>query len=66
MVAVREARKLFHVSHSRCFWWAPHDLPIGVDRVLWVAEQLRKRGGRAEWRWAARLEQFLAVATPPE
>ena len=57
MVAVREARKLFRAYHGRCFWWTPVDLVIAEGQVGWVAEQLRKRGGRLEWRLAARLDR---------
>ena len=56
MVRIREARKLFRAYHARCFWWAPADLVITIERVPWVAEHLRKHGGRMEWRLAARLE----------
>jgi len=56
MVRIREARKLFRACHARCFWWAPADLVITPDRIAWVADQLRKHGGRVEWRLAGRLE----------
>jgi hypothetical protein len=59
MVAVREARKLFRANHVRCFWWTPPDFVIRVEDVAWVADGLRKHGGREEWRAAARLEQLL-------
>jgi hypothetical protein len=59
MVCVREARKLFRVNYLTCFWWARPDLVIGIEEVPWVADGLRKHGGRAEWRAAARLEQML-------
>lgn len=58
MVAVREARKLFRANYLTCFWWARQDLIIRVNDVAWVAAGLRKHGGRAEWRAAARLEQM--------
>ena len=60
MVCVREARKLFLANYLTCFWWARPDLVIGIDEVPWVADGLRKPGGRAEWRAAARLEQMLS------
>ncbi|MCC7002152.1 MAG: hypothetical protein IT357_08360 [Gemmatimonadaceae bacterium] len=59
MVCVREARKLFRANYLTCFWWARPDLVIRIDDVPWVADGLRKHGGRAEWRAAARLEQML-------
>jgi hypothetical protein len=59
MVGVREARKLFRANYLTCFWWARPDLVIRRGDVPWVADGLRKHGGRAEWRAAARLEQML-------
>lgn len=56
MVRIREARKLFRAYHARCFWWTPADLVITRERVAWVADHLRKHGGRLEWRLAARLD----------
>lgn len=63
MVCVREARKLFRANHITCFWWARPDLLIRVADVAWVADGLRKHGGRAEWRAAARLERMLTPAS---
>lgn len=60
MVCVREARKLFRANYLACFWSARQDLVIRIGDVLWVADGLRKHGGRAEWRAAARLEQMLS------
>lgn len=60
MVCVREARKLYRRHHVTCFWWARSDLTIRMDNVAWVADGLRKHGGRDGWRAAARLEQLLA------
>jgi hypothetical protein len=59
MVCVREARKLFRAHYVTCFWWARPDVPIGLEQVAWVANGLRKFGGRDAWRAAARLEQLL-------
>lgn len=64
MVAVREARKLFHANHLTCFWWARPDILIHASDVAWVADGLRKHGGREAWRAAARLEQMLLPASP--
>ena len=55
MVQVREARRAFRRLHARCFWSYDPDLKIGIDDVPWVAEQLRKHGGRAAWLLADRL-----------
>lgn len=63
MVCVREARKLFRTNYLTCFWWARSDLVIHATDVAWVADGLRKHGGREAWRAAARLEGML-VPTP--
>jgi hypothetical protein len=55
MVRVREARRAFARFRSRCFWSFRPDLTIGLDDVPWVAEQLRKHGGREAWLVAERL-----------
>jgi hypothetical protein len=47
MVRVREARRLFHLFHDRCFWSAPANLETTRKDVDWVAQQLRKHGGKA-------------------
>ena len=57
MVKVREARKLYRAYHTTCFWWARPDLVIGMADIAWVADGLRKHGGRDAWRAAARLER---------
>ena len=57
MVRVREARKLYRAHHVTCFWWALPDLVIGAEDISWVADGLRKHGGREAWRAAARLER---------
>ena len=59
MVCVREARKLFRANYLTCFWWARPDFIIRADDVAWVADGLRKQGGREAWRAAARLERML-------
>ncbi len=59
MVCVREARKLFRANYLTSFWWARRDLVIRAADVAWVADGLRKHGGREAWRAAARLERML-------
>ena len=59
MVCVREARKLFRANYITCFWWTRPDLVIRTEDVAWVADGLRKDGGRKAWRAAATLEQLL-------
>ena len=55
MVRIREARRAYHRYYHKCFWYCTPDLIIAVDDVPWVAEQLRKYGGRKAWDAAAKL-----------
>lgn len=55
MVRLREARRAYRRFHTRCFWSYAPDLHIGSTDVAWVAEQLRRHGGRDAWDVAARL-----------
>ena len=64
MVGVREARKAYRAHYLTCFWWARPDLVIRAGDIGWVAEGLRKHGGRDAWRIAARLEQLLSPSGP--
>jgi len=55
MVRVREARRAFKQYYVSCFWSYAPDLHIGKDDLTWVAEQLKKHGGRAAWEAGAKL-----------
>ena len=55
MVRVREARRVFRRFHARCFWSYDPDYVVGSADVAWVAEQLRRHGGRDAWEIASRL-----------
>jgi hypothetical protein len=55
MVSVREARRAYRKFYVRCFWSYAPELPIELSDVPWVAEQLRRHGGREAWDVAARL-----------
>lgn len=55
MVKVREARRLYRRFHARCFWSYDPDYRIGKGDVAWVAEQLKKHGGRDAWEAAVKL-----------
>lgn len=55
MVRVREARRAYRRFRTRCFWSYRPDLVIKQADVPWVAEQLRKHGGREAWLVGARL-----------
>lgn len=63
MVRVREARKLYRAHYVTCFWCARPDLVIRAADVRWVADGLRKHGGREAWRAAARLERPLSASS---
>jgi len=55
MVRVREARRAYRRFHAACFWSYDPELRIGAGDVAWVAEQLRRHGGRDAWIVAAKL-----------
>jgi hypothetical protein len=55
MVVVREARRAFRGFYAQCFWSYAPDLRITSADVPWVAEQLRKHGGREAWEVAAKV-----------
>ena len=55
MVRVREARRVYRRFHAKCFWSFDPDYRIGLSDVAWVAEQLRKHGGRDAWEAAEKL-----------
>jgi len=55
MVRVREARRAYRRFHAECFWSFDPAYPIGPSDVVWVAEQLRKHGGRDAWEVARKL-----------
>ena len=55
MVRVREARRAYRRFHTECFWSFDPDYLIGPSDITWVAEYLRKHGGRDAWEVASRL-----------
>ena len=55
MVRVREARRVYRRFHAKCFWSYDPDYRIGPSDIAWVAEQLRKHGGRDAWEAAGKL-----------
>jgi hypothetical protein len=55
MVRVREARRAYRRFHPRCFWSFDPDYKIRPSDVAWVADQLRRHGGRDAWEVASRL-----------
>lgn len=55
MVRVREARRVYRRFHTECFWSFDPDYRIGPSDLAWVAEQLRKHGGRNAWEAAGKL-----------
>ena len=55
MVRVREARRAYRRFHAECFWSYDPGYRIGSKDVAWVAERLRRHGGRAAWTIASKL-----------
>ena len=55
MVRVREARRAYRRFHAECFWSFDPAYAVGAADVEWVAEQLRKHGGRDAWEIASKL-----------
>lgn len=55
MVRIREARRAYGKFHAQCFWSYDPGLVIGQGDIAWVAQQLRKHGGREAWRIGAKL-----------
>jgi hypothetical protein len=55
MVKIREAGRAYRKFHALCFWSYKPDLKISAVDVAWVAEQLKKNGGREAWLVAAKL-----------
>jgi len=57
MVQVREARRAYRRFHTECFWSFDPDYAVGNEDVAWIAEHLRKHGGREAWLVASRLSR---------
>jgi len=55
MVRVREARRAYRRYHSRCFWSFDPEYVIRAADVAWVADRLRRHGGRQAWDLARKL-----------
>ncbi len=55
MVRVREARRLYRRFHAECFWSFDPDYVVGKGDIAWVAEHLRRHGGRRAWEAAVKL-----------
>jgi hypothetical protein len=55
MVRVREARRAYRRFHAECFWSFDPAYRVGASDIPWVAEQLRRHGGRDAWNAAEAL-----------
>ena len=55
MVRVREARRAYRRFHAECFWSFDPAYVVRSSDIPWVAEQLRKHGGREAWHVAGTL-----------
>jgi hypothetical protein len=49
MVRLREARRAYRRFHAECFWPYDPGYRIGASDIAWVAQQLRRHGGREAW-----------------
>lgn len=57
MIRVREARRAYRRFQADCFWSFDPDYEIGLSDVAWVANQLRKHGGRDAWEVSRKLRR---------
>jgi hypothetical protein len=55
MVRLREARRAYRRFHAQCFWSFDPEYRVGPRDITWVAQQLRRHGGREAWRVAGLL-----------
>lgn len=55
MVLVREARRAFKKFYSQCFWSHDPKYKVEIKDIEWVAEQLKKTGGRKAFEVGMRL-----------
>ena len=55
IVRIREARRFYLRSHTKCLCSFDPEYPIGLSNVTCVAEQLRKHGGHEAWKAAEKL-----------
>lgn len=55
MVRVREARRAYRRFHTECFWSFDPDYVVGPGDIVWVADQLKKHGGRKAWLLGSKL-----------
>lgn len=55
MVKVREARRAVERFRTRCFWSLDPSYRVTAEDIPWIAEQLKKFGGREGWALGHRL-----------
>ena len=55
VIRVRMAQRAFRRFHVQCFWYVRADLEITLAEVPMIVAGLKKNGGRAGFRIAARL-----------
>jgi hypothetical protein len=55
MVRLREARRAYRRFHTECFWSFDPAYRIRAADIEWVAEHLKKHGGREAWIVGSRL-----------
>lgn len=55
MVKLRDARKYYRLYHAQCFWSYSESYRITYEDIPWVAETLKKYGGRQLWMLGTKL-----------
>ena len=55
MVLVRETRRAFRKYYASCFWSYDPNYKMGINDVIWVAEQLQKYGDLEAWKKSKQL-----------
>lgn len=55
MVRLRDARRALKLFRASCFWSFDPKIEITAKDIPWIAEQLRKHGGRKAWEAASKL-----------
>ncbi len=55
MVRVREARRAYRRFRAQCFGSFDPAYRVQLEDVPWVADRLRRHGGRAAWEIASKL-----------
>jgi hypothetical protein len=55
MIRIREAKRAFKKFYAQCFWSYNPKYSISKIDVPWIADELKKHGGREAWKVGVRL-----------